>query len=362
MIKKSKILFSGELPPNSIHGVAYSNEINIRFLKEIFDVKIDEEYVDLTFHEKFNVRKFKNLISRLIRVFKFSLNNKFDFFYIVFSTSKAGAFKTILVILLFRILNFSSICVIHIHRGDLKVFIDKGRLNRVLFYLTKKLIHRIIVLSGSTKEYIESEFGNKSEVYILPNTINDEVVFNKKRKLKLINSKTDRKFIYISNYIEQKGILLLLEIFSQLGNDFKLKCYGNFSDLTLKEKILSFNSENIEINGPITGLKKYEAIYESDALILPSFNEGKPLVLLEAMYVGVPFIAPNVGYIKEMVFDHYPYIYDKNTSKDLLDMINYFSSIPIDEEIKLREAFKIYYFKNFSNKKHRSKLHQIFSE
>jgi len=147
-----------------------------------------------------------------------------------------------------------------------------------------------------------------------------------------------------------------------LGSNFILQCYGNFSDLNLKEKILAYSSEKIKINGPITGLKKYEAIYESDALILPSFNEGKPLVLLEAMFVGVPFISPNVGYIKEMVFDSYPFIYEKNTSENLLDMINNFSLIAMDEKVKWKESLRNHYFKNFSNEEHRRKLHQIFSE
>jgi glycosyltransferase involved in cell wall biosynthesis len=356
-----KILFSGELPPRSIHGVASSNEINIKFLRERFDVIIDEEYVDLRFHAKLNVSKFQNYFSRLKRVIFFSFKYKFDFFYIVFSTSKVGAIKTLLLIVLFRIFNFSSICVVHLHRGDLKEFVDRSKFNRILFYLTIKITHRLIVLSEKTKNYIDSEFYGGIGVFILPNTVNDEVVFNDKYEIFLEKEKAI-KFIYISNYIAEKGILLLLETFKQLDNNFQLHCHGNFSDLTLKEKILAFSSEKIKINGPIIGRKKYEIINESDALILPSFNEGKPIVLLEAMLVGTPFIAPDVGYIKEMVFEKYPFIYEQNTSENLLDTIIKFSSITKDKRSKIRESLKTHYFENYSNAKHKNKLYQIFSE
>ncbi len=359
--KMKKLLFSGELPPRSTHGVSISNETNVRFLKDIFDVIIDQEYVDLKFHRKFNIEKIRNFIYRLNRVIRLSLNNNFDFFYIIFSASKLGALKSLMIIISFRLFNFSSICVVHIHRGDLKNFVDNGKFNKLIFYLVIKTTHRLIVLSESTKKYIEYEFKKSSNVFVLPNTVSDEYVFDDKKE-SFIDNRKIIKFIYISNYIEEKGILLLLETFKQLDCNYQLNCFGNFSDLNLKEKVLSFSSKSIIINGPIIGEDKYEAIYNSDALILPSYNEGKPLILLEAMFVGIPFIAPNVGYIKEMVFDNYSFIYDENTSENLLDMINKFSAITIDERTKIRESLKEHYFKNYSNAKHKNKLYQIFND
>jgi len=350
-------LFSGELPPNSVHGVANSNEINIRFLSQRFNVFVDEEYADLRFHGALSISKFKNYFSRLKRIVYFSIKNKFDFFYIVFSASKAGAIKTLLIIILFRIFNFSGKCIVHIHRGDLDSFVEKSFFNRLLFYFVIKMTHRLIVLSEETKNYIELEFGKRYAVFVLPNTVNFELELNKKKP-----KKSTKQFVFISNYIAEKGILLLLETFKHLDDSFQLQCYGNFSDLDLKAKIMSYGSNKIKINGPIFGKKKFLVIHESDAIILPSFNEGKPLVLLEALSVATPFIAPNVGYIKEMDFEKYPFIYDQNTSKDLLEMITKFSLIPIEEKIELQESLKRHYLENYSNAKHKVKLFEIFSE
>lgn len=356
-----KLLFSGELPPKSVHGVALSNDINIKFLGEKFHVLIDEEYVDLKYHGTLSRSKFNNYFIRLKRIVSFSVRNRFDFFYIVFSSSKVGAIKTLLIIVIFRIFNFSSRCVIHIHRGDLDAFVERSFVNRLLFYFVVKTTHRVIVLSEETKNYIERRFGKDHSVFVLPNTVNDELELDEVKNTR-IQKKSNKQFVFISNYIEEKGILLLLETFKQLDDSFQLNCFGNFSDLDLKAKIMSYRSDKIKINGPIFGKSKFLLIQESDALILPSFNEGKPIVLLEALSVGTPFIAPNVGYIKEMVFEKYPFIYDKNTSKDLLDIITKFSLVTFEERINLQESLKKHYLENYSNAKHKEKLFQIFSE
>ena len=354
-----KLLFFGELPPRTIHGVSISNDINIKFLKECFEVAIVEEYVDLEYHGRLNIRKFNNFIYSLLKVINLSLKNKFNFFYVVLSLSKVGILKTLFLILLFRIVSISSICVIHIHRGDLEYFVNKCKINWFSFWLVSKISHRFIVLSVKTKLYIQSEFNKKNQIFVIPNTINDEYDFNNNKRFVKENMEV-KQFVYISNYIEEKGILLLLDTFKKLDNNFQLNCYGNFSDSKLKSKILSYQSKSIKINGPISGKKKYEVINDSYALILPSYNEGKPLVLLEAMMVGTPFITPNVGYIKEMVFEKYPFIYKKNTSENLFDMIIKFSLISLKERIILGESLKTHYFNNYSNLIHKNKILKAF--
>jgi glycosyltransferase involved in cell wall biosynthesis len=355
-----KLMFSGELPPKSIHGVAISNEINLNLLKENFNVFIDEEYVDLTFHGKFHILKFFSFLKRLYRIFNFSIANKFDFFYMVFSTSSFGAIKTLFIIFLFRIFNPSSVCIIHIHRGDLDKFISGNILNRFLFYLVHKLSHKLIVLSEVTKKYLIDVFGDDISVFVLSNTINNEFYLNEIKYVS--NDKNKYKFLYLSNYIEEKGILLLLDVFSRLDERFHLSCYGSFSNEKLKEKILSFSSDRVVINNMIYGKDKFLAIKNSDALILPSYNEGKPIVILESIYVGTPFIAPNIGYINEMVWNDYPFIYKKNTEQVLLDMIYEFVNFPEKDMNSLKISLKDFYNNNFSNLKHREKLFKIFTK
>lgn len=349
-----KLLFSGELPPKSTHGVSYSNKVNLNFLKQRFKIFIAEEIVPLRSHKKITFGKLKNLTGRVLKIFILTIANRFSYFYIVFSTSTAGAIKTLVLMIIFKCFNRGRI-IVHIHRGDLEKFINESQLNAKLFKLVTKLTGSYIVLSGQIKTYIETNY-NKQEIYVIENTISDEYILQKPINS---NNKKDYNFVYISNYIEEKGILILLNVFQLLPDNFKLECFGNFTDQQLKEKIIEFGqANNIFINEPIYGESKFEKINQADALILPSYNEGKPLVLLEAMSVGTPFIASNVGFIHEIPYENYPYLYSPNTEERLKEVILNFIKDPTISEIG-KELYKRYY-SLFSQKEHNSKILEIF--
>ena len=356
-----KLLFSGELPPRSVNGVANSNEMNVDFLSERFCIFIDEEFVDLRYHGLVSIRKFYFLLVRLKRILSLSFKNKFDYFYIVFSTSTAGALKTLVIIIFFRIFNSKTICVVHLHRGDLDLFVERRILNRMLFKYVIGMTSKIIVLSKVTRNYIEAEFDRYYDVFVLPNTVNEEGYLNIYEK-NFAPRKSRKQFVFISNYIQEKGILMLLESFLKLDDSFHLNCFGNFSDPKLQLQVLSYASSRVKINGPIFGKEKYLEMQRADALILPSFNEGKPMVILEALSVGTPFIAPKVGYIEEMIFENYPFLYGNNTIKDLIDVIVKFTLFDNEEMRALRDSLSKHYLDNNSNLKHKEKLFNIFSD
>src|SRR5205085_11381091 len=55
--------------------------------------------------------------------------------------------------------------------------------------------------------------------------------------------------------------------------------------------------------GPVFGADKVKLLSGSDVLLLPSYSEGLPYALLEAMAAGVPVIATPVGAIPDVVSD-----------------------------------------------------------
>ena len=357
MIKKNRLLFSGELPPKSVHGISYSNAINLSFLENLHDIFIVEEIVDLKQHGNFNSYKLFSLFSRFLQIILHSIKFKFKYFYLIYSNSLLGELKTLTILVLFRLFNLKSIIVVHIHRGDVEKVVEQGWLNKLLFSYILALSNKLIVLSEKTKKYIIDNFKYPNSVYVLENTVFNEISYQAKD----FNSKTIN-CLFISNYIEEKGILKLLEAFSQLSEDFKLSCYGNFTDEILKEKILSYQSNNILINGPIYNENKFLEIYNSDVLILPSFNEGKPIVLLEAMMIGTPIIASDVGYVREMFYENYPFLFQNITSESIIDMINKYSMTSTLEKINISNSLLHNYATKYSNEIHRSNLLNIFND
>ena len=114
------------------------------------------------------------------------------------------------------------------------------------------------------------------------------------------------RLVCVGRLSEQKGHLLLVEAAHELavsGLKFKLILVG---DGALREEIVSLIAkfdlqEYIEITGWATGAEVKEQILAARALVLPSFAEGLPVVLMEALALGRPAIATYVAGIPELV-------------------------------------------------------------
>ena len=77
---------------------------------------------------------------------------------------------------------------------------------------------------------------------------------------------------------------------------------GNGEIQRLKELINKHNIEDIvEFLGWISSMEKAIILNSTDVYILPSYNEGLPISILESMSYGKAIISTNVGGIPEIV-------------------------------------------------------------
>lgn len=70
----------------------------------------------------------------------------------------------------------------------------------------------------------------------------------------------------------------------------------------------------------------YPYIHSSDALIVTSYTEGFPTVLIEAIALGVPVITTNVGGVEEIVKDGVNGLVVKNDPADIAEKIKYMAT------------------------------------
>lgn len=347
-----KLLFFGELYPYSIHGIAIANETNIKLLENIFSIDVVLEEIQFKKHAKISLSKFSLVLNQIASIIRYSKSKRYNYFYLVFSLSTFGGIKTLLAILCFRIFNKGKV-VIHIHRGDFFSRFYNNTINKVISKLVICLSQKIIVLSEKPKLEIECIFNKNCD--ILYNTVGIECELNRKASNK-------NKFIYISNYLLDKGILDLLEVFKKLNSEYPqitLETYGAFSNIDLKEKILSYSSSKIQIHETINGIDKYKKIAEADCLILPSWNEGQPIVLLEAMSIGTPIIATNVGLIPDLLGADYLFLANAQDQLSLERTIIQF--IESDRINEISKELKDKYNYSYSNTKHKNALYRIFN-
>lgn len=351
---KRKILFFGELPPNIIHGASLLNNLNIEILNKYYSIDIVEEKSSLLEHKKRSFSKIAKLFSYIQNIFTLNRKNNYNHFYSIFAFSTFGSLKTLLGLISFKIIGRGS-SLLFIYRGDFIIFYDKSFFNRFITNMIFKLTDKLVVMSNFQRKELNN-FIDPNKVYVLENSLSDEFEFKGKKN-------GFKKFLYISNYIKEKGIFELLEVFRILEKDscdFGLECFGGFTNEKDKQGIMSYKSNKIKINGFINGEKKFRKIYEADCLILPSWNEGQPTIILEAMSQGTIVLCTKVGLIGEMFGDDYPFYFEIqniNSFKDCIEkFIHYKHKELLSKELKER------YKNNFSKIIHEEKLLKIFGE
>jgi colanic acid/amylovoran biosynthesis glycosyltransferase len=113
-------------------------------------------------------------------------------------------------------------------------------------------------------------------------------------------------FTCVGRLCEQKGQLLLLHAAKQLveeGFDFRLTLVGDGEMRSELETLIT--QWHLETTVVITGVATTEQVQrhllESRALVLPSFGEGLPVAIMEALALGRPVISTYIAGIPELV-------------------------------------------------------------
>jgi glycosyltransferase involved in cell wall biosynthesis len=115
-----------------------------------------------------------------------------------------------------------------------------------------------------------------------------------------------RRLVCVARFSPEKGHVLLLEAARRLadqGVDFELVLAGDGTFRPeIEGQIARFAlADKIRITGWISGQQVREEILAARALVLPSFAEGLPVVIMEAMALRRPVISTFVAGIPELV-------------------------------------------------------------
>lgn len=204
--------------------------------------------------------------------------------------------------------------------------------------------------------------------YIVPNSHSQGRIINKvfplfREKIKVINnfidtdhfypksyshSKDSLKILVLGRLTEQKNPLVLIAALKHLkksGYSVNVTWYGRIQDVklynTLRKEIFE-NNLNFEINAPDPNTLK---IYHShDIICLPSFYEGFPNVLGEAIACGLPAIVSyEAGDASMMVKENINgYLFHCENEKELYFKILKFINLNNQTKIKFgKESRKI---------------------
>jgi glycosyltransferase involved in cell wall biosynthesis len=198
---------------------------------------------------------------------------------------------------IYRKLGMITKPVVLMYRGSLEddVLIHLGTTTRIAKQTYDKTLgsavfkysDHIISNSSPTLNIIKTKYGiqdNKMEY--IPNSIN----INEYKKSTLKN----KRVLFNGRLIENKGIKFFDEIIKIVPKDWKFTIIGN-GPMEEHIKSLKKKYENIEYLGKLPKTEVNKILSKTDILVLPTFAEGSPRVVLEAAASGVPSIVFDVG-------------------------------------------------------------------
>lgn len=253
---------------------------------------------------KSNLKKVVYFVNQLIKIIRYLIKDK-DIEIVHIHGSHGASLYRKFVIFLVSKYTFKRKVIYHIHSSSYDVTYRKSGLFRK--YIINSLINNsdlIICLSGFWLDFFKNNF-NPQKIIIINNVVNKPANKNSYDWDK--GSVT--KFLFLGRVGDRKGIFDLLHVLSNKSDFYreKLKLYigGDGEIDRLKAFIKTNNLEDfVEYVGWVTDERKKELLSTAEIYILPSYNEGLPISILEAMSYGLAVISTNVGGTPEILEDN----------------------------------------------------------
>jgi glycosyltransferase involved in cell wall biosynthesis len=117
---------------------------------------------------------------------------------------------------------------------------------------------------------------------------------------------TTTELAFVGRLAPVKGLRVLIDALGAARErhpGLRLTIVGDGPDRAALEALSRPQGDAIRFTGPLKQAEVAELLATTDALVLPSFAEGVPVVLMEAMATRLPVIATRVAGVAELVTD-----------------------------------------------------------
>lgn len=340
-----KILVIGPSPSKSRGGMAtVIDEINKdKQLKQHFQIDIYESYID----------------GGRIKVFIYSIF-AFLFFYItkrnydlyhIHVASYGSTFRKGFYVRAAK--KWGKKVILHVHGAEYMVFYEKSK-NKARILSILNSADKVVALSNEWKNTFENVFNIKNCI-VLENGIDMD-----KFKFAVNNEKMEpRTFLALGRLGKRKGTYDLIDAIANIKKQIPdIKCYlAGDGEIDKCKSLIQKKGlqDNIYVVGWVDFDMKLELLKKTSVLVLPSYNEGLPMAILEGMASGKPIISTNVGAIPEVIVNgvNGVLINPGNISELEIAMIKYatdFNYVKIAQDANLKLVNQKYSMEVMHNK------------
>ncbi|NJL62222.1 MAG: glycosyltransferase family 4 protein [Methylacidiphilales bacterium] len=173
---------------------------------------------------------------------------------------------------------------------------------------TYKMASAVVAVSDDIAVDLRNNFDISENIHVIHYGISLENVRNLSQKPVnhpwLHPERKHKVIVACGRLVKQKGFNILIEAIHKLSSEIKLILVGDGDEKdNLTQKIRDLNlQQRVDLVG--YDRNPYRYIVASDAFVMPSLWEGLPIVLLEALSLGVPIIASDCPTGPKEILNH----------------------------------------------------------
>lgn len=192
----------------------------------------------------------------------------------------------------------------HIHGAEFETFF--GNASKKKKRLVRKVYgkcNRLIALSEEWKQLLK-QIVPEEKITIIENYS----ILHREALQDRLNRACNNRVLFLGELGKRKGCYDIPAVVEQVVQEipevkFVLAGSGTIEDETVIKKIVEKKGilRNVEFPGWLRGQEKEKALYAADLFFLPSYNEGMPMSVLDAMGYGLPIVSTEVGGIPKIV-------------------------------------------------------------
>ena len=207
----------------------------------------------------------------------------------------SGSLALIRDILILRLLKRKGLrSIYHIHFGRIPEIFEKKGMEYHLVCKALSLASDVIAIDPKTYEILRKKCSSDM-IHYIPNPV---------RRVSVDRQENTRNVIFLGNVLRTKGVEELLLAWARIFEEYPewtLTVAGTCEE-TYKEFLEGkYSLENVKMLGYVPHDEAMNLLGKSDLLVLPSYTEGFPNVIIEAMMCGKAVVATDVGAISDIL-------------------------------------------------------------
>ncbi len=243
-------------------------------------------------------QKLKTMLFALLRICPLLLTGQIALIHIHVA-SRASFWRKLNFFLLAFVFRVPTI--LHLHGAGFQVFFEQecGNFRQRIVRAVFNRVSRVVVLSIGWQAWVQSMCANP-HVMVIYNPVQMPAAF-------AWDNRKAGETLFLGRLGQRKGTYDLLDAVAKVcltQPQLHLMLGGDGEQEQVQQRAIALGiGSHIEMLGWVRGEDKERVLAASMLYVLPSYHEGLPMSILEAMATGLPILSTTVGGIPDAVTD-----------------------------------------------------------